>query len=116
MAAWFSTAQVFAVGDEPWGATVRNASGLPVYDIRVGFYYIDEPVRGLGWTPVACGTSPEMLRVLPPGEKYHFYIPPDVRSQRTDCNADVYAVSIMFTDAAGNKWEHDPRGALKPRS
>ena len=114
VAAWFATAKIIAQGDEPWGATVLNASGLPVYDIRAGFYCIDEPVRGLGWTPVACGTSTEMHRVLPPGEKYHFFIPLDVRSQRTECNAEVYTVSITFTDAAGNRWERDPRGALKP--
>jgi hypothetical protein len=85
-----------------------------VYDVRVAFYSIDEPVRGLGWTPVACGSSTEMLRVLPPGEQYHFFIPQEVRSQRSECNADVYAVSVTFTDAAGNRWERDPRGALKP--
>ena len=28
----------------------------------------------------------------------------------------VYAVSIEFTDAAGNRWERDPRGALVPRT
>ena len=28
----------------------------------------------------------------------------------------VYVVSISFTDAAGNRWERDPRGALIPRS
>jgi len=29
---------------------------------------------------------------------------------------DVYAVGIRFTDAAGNQWERDPRGALIPRT
>lgn len=116
VAAWFAEGQPLAWGDDPWGATARNASALPVYDIRAGFYCIDEPVRGLGWTSVACGTSTEMLRVLPPGETYHFFIPLDVRSQRTECSADVYAVGITFTDAAGNRWERDPRGTLKPLS
>ena len=28
----------------------------------------------------------------------------------------TYVVSVEFTDAAGSRWERDPRGALNPRS
>jgi hypothetical protein len=31
-----------------------------------------------------------------------------------ECNDKVYVVSIWFTDAAGSRWERDPRGALNP--
>ena len=34
----------------------------------------------------------------------------------SEVSDSVYAVSIEFTDASGNRWERDPRGALVPRS
>ena len=39
----------------------------------------------------------------------------NVRSKHPECSDDVYAAGIEFTDAAGNKWERDPYGALKER-
>jgi hypothetical protein len=54
-----------------WGAYIRNASDLPILDVRVSFYYIQE--------------------------------------KRT-------SQAFEFTDAAGNRWERDPRGTLVPRS
>jgi hypothetical protein len=77
-------------------------------------YYIHEPARGRPWEPVSHGTSIETVRVIPPGDERHILIPADVRAQLAECNDEVYAVSVTFTDAAGNRWERDPRGALKP--
>ena len=116
VAAWF------AVGPHPmgvgqaWGAMIRNASGLPVFDVRVFFHYIAEPVTGHGWEPVLRGSSIEMVRVLPPMAERHVVIPEEVVRQMDQCSDEVYAVSITFTDAAGNRWERDPRGALSPRT
>jgi hypothetical protein len=46
----------------------------------------------------------------------HLSTPSDVRAQIGECNDDVYAVSITFADAAGNRWERDARGALNSLS
>ena len=53
VAAWFAWAPVTdgMFDGAGWGATVRNASGLPIYDISVFFHTAEEPVRGLGWDP-----------------------------------------------------------------
>ena len=99
-----------------WGATVRNASDLPVFDVRAAFHRVEEPVKGLRWTPMTCGTSLTAIRVLPPAAERRLEIPPDVASQYPTCNDTVYVVSVTFTDAVGNRWERDPRGALNPRS
>jgi hypothetical protein len=97
-----------------WGAMVRNNSGLPVLDVRAAFHQVAEPVKGLGWTPVAVGTSLESIRVLPPHTERHLPIAPDLAAQEPKYDDDTYVASITFTDAAGNRWERDPRGALKP--
>lgn len=112
--AWFSSQPPVAVGDDIWGSRISNASELPVYDVRTAFYYVSEPVKGLGWEPVSQGVSTEMIRVLPPRSERFLAIPETVRNQITECNDSVYAVSITFTDAAGNRWERDPKGVLRP--
>jgi hypothetical protein len=118
VAAWFAWApcreSITLASD--WGATIRNASSLPVFDVRIFFYRIEEPIRGLGWTPVACGSATSSVMVLPPMGERHVLLPKDVRSQAVECNDSVYTVSIWFTDAAGNRWERDPRGALNALS
>lgn len=118
VAVWFAFGEVpFRPGvRKAWGATVRNSSDLPVFDVSVFFHSVEEPVRGAGWVPVPAGSAAEKLRVLPPLSERHVLIPPDLAKQREECNADVYVASIWFTDAAGNRWERDPRGALKPLS
>jgi hypothetical protein len=58
----------------------------------------------------------EKIRVLPPRTDRFIEIPEQVRNQMSEVSDSVYAVSIEFTDAAGNRWERDPRGALVARS
>lgn len=123
--AWFAWAEVTGASSEgftaasfanDWGPTVRNASDLPVFDVRVTFNYIAEQANGREWAATPCGTLVKPIRVMPPMSERHFSIPSEVRNQITECSDDVYAVSIWFTDAAGNRWERDPRGALNPIS
>ncbi len=95
---------------------VRNNSDLPVLDVRAAFHRVDEPIKGLGWTPLPAGSSLKSIRVLPPHTERHLPIAPDIAAQDPQCDDDVYVASIMFTDAAGNKWVRDPRGALNPIS
>src|ERR1700733_1572495 len=88
-----------------WGAFLRNASDLPVFDVVVMFYFgkasLDE---------ADANTSPyKVLRtVLPPGnEPVHVKIPDEVL--RLFGSADskeiaFYRVKIEFTDSAGIRW------------
>lgn len=118
VSAWFAWDRVLdaLIPGDDWGATVRNASGLPIFDLRIGFDWISEQPGGQGWVASPHGSLPQPIRILPPGSTRHFQIPAQVRSQDPRCDDEVIAVSITFTDAAGNRWERDPRGALKPLS
>jgi hypothetical protein len=99
-----------------WGARVCNDSDLPVVDVRTFFNYIAEKWSGGDWEPVTRGGSMEKIRVLPPRTDRFIEIPEQVRNQMSEVSDSVYAVSIEFTDAAGNRWERDPRGALVART
>jgi len=62
------------------------------------------------------GGPMERIRILPPREERFVAIPENVWSQMTDVSANSHVVSIEFTDAAGNRWERDGRGALVART
>jgi glutamine synthetase len=98
------------------GAWIRNDSDLPILDVRTSFHFIQENQPGGNWEPVFRGSTIEQIRVMPPRRDRFIAIPAETRSMLKQCNDSVYVVSITFTDAAGNKWERDPRGALVPRS
>lgn len=112
--AWFIGQQA-PVGPV-WGACIRNASDLPVLDIRVFFHYVQEKWEGGDWEPVLRGAPVERIRVIPPRADRFYKIPDQVRNMIDQVNDSIYVVSIEFTDAAGNRWERDPRGALVSRS
>jgi len=116
VAAWFGHT---TSGPEPgnvWGAIIRNASDLPILDVRVSFHYIQEKWPGGDWEPVLRGSPPEKIRVIPPRTDRFYEIPEQVRGMIDQVDDSIYVVSIEFTDAAGSRWERDPRGALLPRS
>ena len=75
VAVWFAWAPVTSAinPDNDWGATVRNASDLPVLDVRAAFHRVTEPVRGLDWNPVSAG----MPEVDPGPAASHRAAPPD---------------------------------------
>lgn len=99
------------------GAVIRNASGLPVYDVHATFHRVHEQVKGLGWEPIAEGVSTHPIRIMPPESEQFTEAPSDVQNQALKAGARPkdydYVVSITFTDAAGNRWERDPKGALR---
>jgi hypothetical protein len=109
VSAWFG-----GDGSGLWGARIRNASDLPIVDVRVFFYYIAEKTPGGAWEPILRGAPTERIRVIPPQADRFFVIPEQVTSMMDQIGDDIYAVGIRFTDAAGNSWERDPRGALVP--
>jgi len=58
------------------------------------------------------GGPPERIRVIPPRHDKFVEIPATVKKMIRECSDEIYVVSIEFTDAAGNRWERDARGAL----
>jgi hypothetical protein len=113
--AWFAMDPQAAVSG-PWGAVIRNASNLPIVDVRVFFHYVAEKWPGGDWEPVLRGTPVEKVRVISPQADRFYKIPEQIRTMMDQVDDTLYVVSIEFTDAAGNRWERDPRGTLTPRS
>ena len=118
VAAWFAEQQSPLRGPvvmTEWGAVIRNDSDLPVLRVRVFFHYIQAfSPASEEWEPVMRGGPPERIRVLPPDSEKFAAIPESIRNMINECNDDVYAVSIEFIDAAGNRWERNARGSLEP--
>ncbi len=121
VAAWFgsdSDPEDTGKLQQEWGAFVRNASLLPVFDVRVFFHFVQElssgrpDARGLSWYPIDRGGPIEPIRVLPPGERRFVQIPEEIRGMSDRCDAQTYVVAIHFTDAAGIRWVRDGRGEL----
>jgi hypothetical protein len=94
------------------GAAIRNASELPVMDVRVCFFWVNDPGDGRPWTAELRYASQESMRVIPPGQTAHHRLPEQIRSMAEECNGQVYVVGIEFTDANGIRWMRDARGAL----
>ena len=80
----------------------------------MSFHFIaaDSPASA-EWRPVFRGSPAERVRVIPPHFEKFVEIPADISSKHAEVSDDIYVVSFEFTDAAGNHWERDPRGALK---
>jgi hypothetical protein len=96
-----------------WGATIRNGSPLPVYEVRAELI-ADSDGR------VADSVS---LPVLPPGLNHRAWLngPDDYRkSSGTDQGGnpiytegrDQFKVALSFRDTAGREWKRDTRGLL----
>jgi hypothetical protein len=77
---------------------------------------VAEKWEGGDWEPRMLGGPVERIRILPPGQDSFVTIPENVWGQMADIDYHNYVVSIEFTDAAGNHWERDPRGALNART
>lgn len=124
VAAWFGESEIDSLGAAAsasvvrtvWGAFVRNESALPVLSVRVFFNYINaETAVSEDWTPIMRGGPVSMIRVLPPRSERFVEIPDSVRNMIPECDDSVYAVSLEFIDASGNRWERDARGVLRER-
>jgi hypothetical protein len=120
VAAWSgrTKAETFVSSDGPdtwqeWGAVIRNASGLPVYGLRVWFCDPADPAPGSELRPPAWYESPELTDVLPPGDS--FVSPPrEITKRRAAGGPQRWLVAVEFTDAAGTRWLREPRGKLTP--
>lgn len=97
-----------------YGVYIRNASDLPIYDVRVEFYYVQDRTDGTSaWDPRHRGSSVEKLRAIPPQGTEFVDMPEAIRSQVDDISEAMYMAGIEFRDAAGNRWKRDPRGQLQ---
>jgi multidrug efflux pump subunit AcrA (membrane-fusion protein) len=119
--AWFGNGPPrFAQSSSPMdtrGALIRNASDLPIFDVRAFFFFVDEVQPGGSWRPVPRGGPVERIRVVPPHADSFVAIPDKVSGMfPREVNDRTCVVGIEFTDAAEQRWERDPRGALLSRS
>ena len=97
-----------------WGAIITNESALPILDVAVSFHFIAaDSSSSEAWQPAYRGGIPERIRIIPPHAERFNEIPADIKDKIDTCDDNTYVVSIEFTDAAGNRWERDPRGALR---
>jgi hypothetical protein len=99
-----------------YGALIRNASDLPIYDVRVIFYFVHHLQTGSSeWEPIERGRASEDLRVIPPDQTEFMRIPDGILWQvdNLDQGRDNFVVGIEFRDAAGNRWKRDARGGSR---
>ncbi|RZU73489.1 HNH endonuclease [Micromonospora kangleipakensis] len=92
-----------------WGATIRNASELPVYQVHVEFVPIER------WR----GLLAVVIEVVPPGDWLvsgrKVYPKPDRAALRPDTwemPERTYVTELRFTDTNGQTWHRDRRGVL----
>lgn len=93
-----------------FGAIVQNASGLPIYDLRVSFRF--PPASGIDYSVMAIERSlSEPIRVVPPGKAF-IRLNPSVLRQTDEAGYFNFVVAIEFRDAAGARWSRDVTGKL----
>lgn len=117
VAAWFHSEQDAVSGTGKallvtWGAVVRNASDLPVLDVKVTFSIVQDLGTKAPWQPVQAAGLLERIIVIPPGDERFIAIPDEIGELAAKIGSDSHVVSIEFSDAAGNRWERNPRGVL----
>jgi hypothetical protein len=102
--------QVRIPGPGSWGAHVRNASQLLIYNVEVAFLQVEPD----GTVPGPSRGYAEVQRVVPPSEGTTFFPCPEQVLQQTATAPEDWltAVSVRFTDAAGAWWRREPDGQL----
>jgi hypothetical protein len=108
--------QGVVAGSGRWGAVVENASDLPVLDVRVHFFYVNDPRDGSPWTTDERYAAPERFRVIPPGQTRNLPLPyTQLGIQASNVSEQNFLIAIDFTDASGQQWYRDERAVLEPR-
>lgn len=91
-----------------WGVWIANGSPVPIYDIRVDFYYSDPAVND-GKPNGPRGHVSE--RVVPPGQQFI----PAPKGMLRDAEAkDMYLVALTFRDSLNRRWHRSVTGELRP--
>jgi hypothetical protein len=113
--AWLAT-DSHPIGGAPLqAAALSNQSSQPVYDVQAYLHYLEENRLGSRWAPTTGGAS-QIIKIVTPRSDLHVILPQDSSPYPEEDDGMAYAASIIFTDAAGNRWERDPRGVLSPTS
>lgn len=121
VAAWFArnkpdnprnavAAHMPPIFESTWVAWVANGSDLPVYDVTVRFFYVQEQPNEP--TIFIHRATSEVVRVVPPQDRVKVPLPEDVRRQTENIKTSTYVAGIDFRDTAGVRWRRDERGAL----
>lgn len=103
------------ITDAAWGCVVRNASELPIFDVRIFYFRVNDPGDGSPWTAVQVYASVGIIRVIPPGQLRNQELPDRVREQYRGVDDQLYVVGVEFTDANGQRWCRNERAALEAR-
>jgi hypothetical protein len=124
VAAWYETWPTYGTmfgSDGPelprhrWGAVIRNASELPLFDVCVSFCVAFDAGSGLPWQQgMRHRTDP--IRLVPPGVE-RVEIPDRIRVDEESIEWDKtpkWLVAVEFTDASKARWLRDPLGNLGP--
>ncbi|MGP4026148.1 hypothetical protein [Actinomadura sp. 3N407] len=110
IAAWFAPASNDVPGENSFGAFVRNASDLPVFDIYPVFRPASdgEPTDGGDWFF-------ENIAVLPPHETKFILLElteDEYEEVPHHLRNEMFLVEITFRDAAGVRWIRSADGSL----
>lgn len=92
-------------------AVLSNQSDQPIYDAQANLQYLDERRPGTEWAPAAGGAS-QVIKIVVPHTDIHVGISEHARPYLEEDDDMAFAASILFTDAARNRWERSPSGAL----
>jgi hypothetical protein len=103
------------LGSAAWGGVVKNASDLPIFDVRLFYFRVNDPRDGSPWTTAQVYASVDIIRVVPADQARAQELPARVSDLYEGCNDDVYVVGIEFTDADGVRWYRNERAVLEPR-
>ena len=110
---YYAGSPAVATAPSTWGAAVRNASELPIFDVQVTFYRVSDPGDGTPWTAQPRYAPLERFRVIAPDHTRRLDLPQTVRNTGEEWNDSVCVVGIEFTDASGTRWVRDARAALR---
>jgi hypothetical protein len=112
---WLTTDRHPVGGTPLQAAVLSNQSIQPIYDVQAYLHYMEEGRLGTEWTPAMGGAS-QIFKIVTPHSDLHVILPQDAspRPEEDEYDGNAYAASIIFTDAAGNRWERDPRRVLNP--
>lgn len=94
-----------------WGAYVRNASDMPIFDLVCTMW----PTEALDDTEILEPTDEPVL-VLPPNETIFVESPASTKEPFTSASRRrPHAVSLTFRDSSNTRWIRDEMGVLKER-
>ena len=108
-----NSVQTYPAMKPKWGAFLRNASDLPVYDVLVKFHFPGTDAKAASGND---NVQSIVKMVLPPSDApVHLEVDElTLRFFSEDSRADAFhRVEIEFTDAQGIRWHRDVKGRLK---